>query len=59
MKRIAILNSQHKEVARVDVNEIEWVYCVAGNPNAKDLLKVITAKQVYRCDELEYIDEGN
>ena len=55
----AVLLSSHQEVARIDVENLGEVWCIAGNPNAEDLIKVICAdgKKVYWCDSIEFIDE--
>jgi hypothetical protein len=56
IKKIAVLTSSHLEIARIDTDELDWVYCMAYNPEAKDLLKVITTKgTTYWCDEIEFI----
>lgn len=57
MAKIAILKSQHLEVARLFEESLDEVLCMAGNPNAEDLLKVtdFTSKE-YWCDEIEFIN---
>ena len=56
-KKIAILTSQHQEVARLSVEDLDWVVCAADNPNAEDLLKVIDIRgKAFWCDEIEFIE---
>ena len=56
-KKTAILLSSHQEVARLFVNSLDYVYCMANNPRAEDLLKVIDITgKVYWCDEIEFIE---
>ena len=54
----AVLLSSHQEVARIDVENLSEVWCMAGNSNAEDLIKVICTdgKTVYWCDSIEFID---
>ena len=56
---IAILSSQHQEVARVNVEDIEWIDAMGwDNPNAEDLIKVsLTDLSVHWCDGIEFIME--
>lgn len=56
MAKKAILRSDHQEVARLSAESLDWIYCMAGQPNAEDLLKVtdFTGKE-YWCDEIEFI----
>lgn len=57
MAKKAILRSDHQEVARLSAESLDWIYCMAGQPNAEDLLKVtdFTGKE-YWCDEIEFIN---
>ena len=55
MAKIAILKSQHLEVARLFEESLDEVLCMAGNPNAEDLLKVTdVVGRVFWCDEIEF-----
>jgi hypothetical protein len=55
----AVLLSSHQEVARIDVESLGEVWCMAGNPNAEDLIKVIcTDGKTYWCDSIEFIDHA-
>ena len=57
MTKEAVLISNHREVARLSVDALEYVYCMAGNPNAEDLLKVVDVYGTsYWCDSLEFIN---
>lgn len=53
----AVLLSFNEEVARIDVDNLGELWCMAGNPNAEDLIKVFCAdgKTVYWCDSIEFI----
>lgn len=58
--KIAILTSNHQEVARIPVKLLDWVFCTLNNPHAEDLLKVTDSTgQVYWCDEIEFVDEND
>ena len=55
MSKKVILLSSHQEVVRLEADDIKNVCCMAGNPSALDLLKVIDINNtIYWCDELEY-----
>ena len=55
-KKSAILLSSHQEVARLFADSLEYVWCMANNPTAEDLLKVIDVNgRVYWCDEIEFV----
>lgn len=57
MAKTAVLLSSHEEVGRLSSDDLEYVYCMAGNPGAEDLLKVIDIKgEAYWCDEIEFED---
>ena len=57
MARIAVLQSHHEVVATVAADKLEWVYCMAGNLCAEDLLKVVdVAGNVYWCDSIEFVN---
>lgn len=57
MAKTAILLSFHNEVARLSSDDLEYVYCMVGNTNAEDLLKVIDIRGgAYWCDEIQFID---
>lgn len=57
MTKTAILLSFHEEVTRLSSDDLEHVYCMAGNTNAEDLLKVIDIHgREYWCDEIQFID---
>ena len=57
MTKTAILLSFHEEVARLSSDNLEYVYCMAGNKNAEDLLKVLDIHgREYWCDEIQFID---
>ena len=55
----AVLLSSHQEVARLDVMELGELWCVANNPSAEDLIKVIASdgKTVYWCDSIEFLKD--
>lgn len=54
----AVLLSSHQEVARIDVENLGEVWCMAGNLNAEDLIKVIcTDGKTYWCDSIEFIND--
>ena len=57
----AVLLSSHQEVARIDVENLGELWCMAGNLNAEDLIKVICTdgKKVYWCDSIEFIDNAS
>lgn len=56
----AVLLSSHQEVDRIDVENLGEVWCVAGNPNAEDLIKVLcTDGKTYWCDSIEFIDHAS
>ena len=56
MKKSAILLSSHQEVARLFADSLEYVWCMANNPKAEDLLKVTDVNgRVYWCDEIEFV----
>ena len=58
MEKIAVLMSSHEEVARIKSDDLDWVYCMANNPQAEDLLKVMTSSgDAYWCDSIEFISE--
>ena len=59
MRMKAVLFSSHQEVARLDVENLGELWCMAGNPTAEDLIKVIGAdgKTVYWCDSIEFITD--
>ena len=55
-KKSAILLSSHQEVIRLFADSLEYVWCMANNPTAEDLLKVVdTNGRGYWCDEIEFI----
>lgn len=56
----AVLLSSHQEVARVDVEKLDCVWCMGDTPYAEDLLKVlcVDGKTVYWCDSIEFVKEG-
>lgn len=52
----ALLKSQHITISEVNVEELYELCCMAGNPNAEDLIKVYTQDgQVLWCDEIEFV----
>ncbi len=54
-KRTAILRSSHMEVTRLSADNMDWIYSMANDPRAEDLLKVIDINgKVYWCDEIEF-----
>lgn len=54
-KRTAILMSSHMEVTRLSADNMDWIYSMANDPRAEDLLKVIDINgKVYWCDEIEF-----
>lgn len=55
MKKVAVLSSSHEEVARIDVNKLDWVY--ATPTTGEDLIKVIAEGETYWCDEIEFVSE--
>lgn len=56
-KRTAILRSSHIEETRLSADDIDWIYSMADDPRAEDLLKVIDINgKVYWCDEIEFED---
>lgn len=58
MSKTAVLLSSHQEVARLFADSLEYVYSMAGNPNAEDLLKVVDITgTVYWCDEIEFVND--
>jgi hypothetical protein len=57
MAKTAVLLSSHQEVGRLSSDDLKHVYCMVGNTNAEDLLKVIDVKgEAYWCDEIEFED---
>ena len=55
VKRTAILRSSHMEVTRLSADNMDWIYSMANDPRAEDLLKVIDINgKVYWCDEIEF-----
>lgn len=57
MAKTAVLLSSHQEVGRLSSDDLRHVYCMVGNTNAEDLLKVIDVKgEAYWCDEIEFED---
>ena len=58
MAKVAVLTSSHSEVARIKAEDLDWVYCMASNPQAEDLLKVVDVwAGVYWCDSIEFVNE--
>ena len=54
----AILESSHEVVVVLNVKELEYVYSMAGNPDAEDLLKVQDINSnVYWCDSIIFEKE--
>jgi hypothetical protein len=57
MKKIAVLYSQHQEVARVAPEGISEIYCCAGDSKAEDLLFIRTTDgQKLWADEIQFDD---
>lgn len=55
MKKIAILYSQHIEVAKVLLDEIDEIVCCIGCPGAEDLLLIRTIDgQKFYADEIQF-----
>jgi len=58
MNKVGILLSHHEEVTRLCVESFESLGCMAGNPNAEDLIRVTDVNGcVYWCDEIEFINQ--
>ena len=57
MNKVAVLYSSHIEVARVDIDRIKEIICMAGCSWAQDLLRVSCHdSSIYWCDSIEFLD---
>ncbi len=57
-EKIVVLLSYHQSVASLSVGNLNHVYCMVGNPNAEDLLKVVDVDgNEYWCDELLFTED--
>ena len=53
----AILYSSHKEVGRIDIERIEYIYASIPERLDEDLIKVVTKNGVeHYCDEMEFVN---
>ena len=57
--KIAILTSNHQEVARIPMESLDWIFNQAGNPCAEDFLKVLAQSKTYWCDEIEFVEDNS
>lgn len=49
MKHTAVLYEQHEEIARIPIDDIDYIYQIV------DGIRVDTINKNYECDEIEFI----